>query len=457
VSGAVQGDNTFAVPGATGCGPNGDGSLNGVVDVVAGLPAPSGTNDLVLDDASSALAALTNGENGQQFATDWHTAFGAGPPTTTTTTTTTTVPPITTTTIGTTTTTTTAPPTTTTTTSTTVTTTTTTVIGPTTTTTSTSTSSTTTSTVPLPTLLDFSTSTPGGTCGNTLDGSNALIKNLTCGGLDIGAGAGIVPEGAAPDGSVSRFALSCTGPSCTLGPTSSAPPVNSAVPDCTDTGCNFGTPLPIPNPVIPSLTTCVLNTWSAPASGTLDATGGTASTNVALNSDVYLTGNLAEPCPKCSATGTPSSPGTGTCDRGPRAGLACTTTSSTGLTRDCPTGGADATHPCTPGGGNCIDGGHIGVIPITLSPVTTGAASATSATGLFCTGQTHAGCFGSAACRTITENGVAAGAVTPGTPASATLASVFCIAATGNTVVDGSADLPGPGAVSLIGTFLAHN
>jgi len=34
---------------------------------------------------------------------------------------------------------------------------------------------------------------------------------------------------------------------------------------------------------------------------------------------------------------------------------------------------------------------------------------------------------------------------------------VFCIAATANQLVNVSADLPGPGAISLPGTFLAHN
>jgi DNA-binding beta-propeller fold protein YncE len=74
VTGLVQGDDTFAVPGATGCGPN--GSLDGVVDSVAGVPSPSGSNHLVLDDASSGLAFPENGEGGQAFAQDWHVAFG---------------------------------------------------------------------------------------------------------------------------------------------------------------------------------------------------------------------------------------------------------------------------------------------------------------------------------------------------------------------------------------------
>jgi hypothetical protein len=73
-TGLVQGDDTFAVPGATGCGPN--GSLDGVVDSVAGVPSPSGSNHLVLDDASSGVAFPENGEGGRPFADDWHVAFG---------------------------------------------------------------------------------------------------------------------------------------------------------------------------------------------------------------------------------------------------------------------------------------------------------------------------------------------------------------------------------------------
>jgi SMP-30/Gluconolactonase/LRE-like region/NHL repeat len=75
VSGTVQGDNTFAVPAVQGCGPNGDGSLDGVVNAVVGLPSPAGANHLVLDDASSALAAPNIVMTGQQFADAWHATF----------------------------------------------------------------------------------------------------------------------------------------------------------------------------------------------------------------------------------------------------------------------------------------------------------------------------------------------------------------------------------------------
>jgi hypothetical protein len=73
ITGAVQRDDTFAVPGATGCGP--DDVLDGAVDVTAGVPSQSGSNHLVLDDATSALA-FPNNENGHAFANDWHSAFG---------------------------------------------------------------------------------------------------------------------------------------------------------------------------------------------------------------------------------------------------------------------------------------------------------------------------------------------------------------------------------------------
>ena len=58
---------------------------------------------------------------------------------------------------------------------------------------------------------------------------------------------------------------------------------------------------------------------------------------------------------------------------------------------------------------------------------------------------------------TITETGSPGGPITPNVSAPATLASVFCIAATSNGLVNFAADLPGPGATSLVGTYNAHN
>jgi hypothetical protein len=244
--------------------------------------------------------------------------------------------------------------------------------------------------------------------------------------------------------------------------TTTAPAVDSADPDCTTTGCNFGAPLQVPNSTTPPLTTCVLNSYQAPAAGTLDLSDGTASTSAVLTSDIYLTSNVAQACPVCRSggvpvSGSPSAPVAGICDRGPRTGMGCTSTNSVGLTRDCPSGGADATHPCTPGGGTCIDGAHVGPITVNLSPLTTATTVSTTTDGNFCPGQGaspgNPGCFGASTCRTITENGSPAGALANGVGADVTLAYVFCIGKTNNGLVDGAADLPGPGAVALPGTF----
>jgi hypothetical protein len=71
---STQGDDTFAVPGASGCG------LLGLVDTAInaqqGLPSPSGNNNLVLNDAASAVIS-ESGQGpvtGQQFSDGWHAA-----------------------------------------------------------------------------------------------------------------------------------------------------------------------------------------------------------------------------------------------------------------------------------------------------------------------------------------------------------------------------------------------
>src|SRR5262249_8093544 len=72
--GGVQGDDRFAVPGAPGCGPG--GGLDAGVNAVVGLPPPAGNTHLVPDDAASGIAFTFQGESGQQFASQWHIAFG---------------------------------------------------------------------------------------------------------------------------------------------------------------------------------------------------------------------------------------------------------------------------------------------------------------------------------------------------------------------------------------------
>jgi hypothetical protein len=71
---STQGDSTFAVPEADGCG------LLGVLDVAVnaqqGLPSPSGNNYLILNNASSAVIGRSGQGpvTGQEFRDGWHAA-----------------------------------------------------------------------------------------------------------------------------------------------------------------------------------------------------------------------------------------------------------------------------------------------------------------------------------------------------------------------------------------------
>jgi hypothetical protein len=72
---ATQGDDTFAVPAARGCGLL--GVLDAAVNLQQGLPSPSGNNNLVLNDATSHLMGESSAPgdvSGQQFSDAWHSA-----------------------------------------------------------------------------------------------------------------------------------------------------------------------------------------------------------------------------------------------------------------------------------------------------------------------------------------------------------------------------------------------
>jgi len=316
--------------------------------------------------------------------------------------------------------------------------------GASTTSTPTTTSTSTTTLLPplLPLTVEFSSTGGGGTCGSTRNGAGTIVQNLACGDLALGGGASTLPPSTLPDGAVNHFALNASDLGCVLSLLTACPlsATTSAGPgfDCTTTGCFFGPPVPVPNG---GLSVCSVSTFASPSSGTVNLVTGATTANVALDLHLFVTGNSTQPCPRCSATGTPGAPGSGTCDRGARAGLGCTTMNSHGLSKDCQPGGSDGSF-------------DLGSLLANLSPVTTGTASKSNPLGLFCPGQTSAGCFGAASCRSITETGAAPNAALSAvTPQPATLASTFCVPASGNLLVDGSADLPGPAAISLPGTI----
>lgn len=77
LSGANQGDSTFAVPGASGCGPL--GVADAAINLKDGLPSPSGNNNLVLNSATTSLAGYSNPaaqypNEGANLAAAWNSA-----------------------------------------------------------------------------------------------------------------------------------------------------------------------------------------------------------------------------------------------------------------------------------------------------------------------------------------------------------------------------------------------
>jgi hypothetical protein len=68
----VQGDSTFAVGTATGCGFH--GLLNAAINHTVGLPSPAGQNSTVLNGVTSRLIGLNapTETDGQDFSAAWH-------------------------------------------------------------------------------------------------------------------------------------------------------------------------------------------------------------------------------------------------------------------------------------------------------------------------------------------------------------------------------------------------
>jgi hypothetical protein len=282
---------------------------------------------------------------------------------------------------------------------------------------------------PTGTELDVTTANASGTCGNAFNGGlgGSSVLALDCGGTYVGDGAGSNAKSGAPANGLNRYAATCNGPSCSVG----SEPASGGANTCTDTGCPFGLPRPQPNTGTPVQSSCVLVAFTAPASGSANSCHGSADLDLPLQATVLITGNLAEPCPLCVA---------GHCDNGANnPGAACTNVDGMG-----------ASYECQPK--NIIP-----PILITLSTPNNSTDSHSVTTpsnnGIFCPSQAHAGCFGTANCDAYTVTGSEAGPLTPGAH-PADLAAVFCVPATGNSLIDSGGGFPGPGAQSQ-GTTLS--
>jgi hypothetical protein len=223
---------------------------------------------------------------------------------------------------------------------------------------------------------------------------NSDKVHLTCGGLVTGGGTSTIPEQLTPSGSTTRFGLSgCSGGACSvIGVADAGLPSGTSG---SQTGSFFGLPIPRPN-ALSYLSSCQSNVYADDASGSIDLSTGDASLNVDLTISVWLTGNSTQPCPLClgyPGTPGPGNPQTGTCDRGARATLTCTTINPAGLSNDCLPGGADGSTKVSDFG-------------TSISPLATTTASVSDANGHLCFFQAHNGCFGASGslCTSITAD-----------------------------------------------------
>jgi hypothetical protein len=291
---------------------------------------------------------------------------------------------------------------------------------------------------------------------DNLDSSKRADLGLGC--LYFGGGSGtILPPSPIPDGTTSILAVTgINGLALTLGPDPGSGPKDctlgagpdhacsnglpgtngmgacNADADCAGViggcdlraNCYFGAPVPVPVSALTSLSTCIMNAIGVGAEGDANLLTDSTSVSTTLSSRVYVTGNFTSPCPQCVS---------GACSYGERAGLGCSAVGSLNTTIDCP--------PTLTG--------FNGRLAVALAPISTGTSTASDPAGHFCAGQTHPGAFGGQA-GTIRETG------SPllgnlGNLFATTLAGTFCVPSTGNPIIDGLADLPGPGAVSVPG------
>jgi len=359
---------------------------------------------------------------------------------------------------------------------------------------------------PDPTQLKFTTSAPSGTqtgsltpskcvqcvtasnCGNDCTTNADCIDGGTCrgpltsGGLYFGGGlVGVPLPNQVPDLGTSFAKTCCNGTKLVLAATTDTDTGSPRT--CTSAGCLFGPPLPIPNQNNSVVSTCVINTIARNAVGTATcSTGDTPQLSLPLTSVIFLTGDIdnnpangIQPCPICR-------PDTNVCMGGPNDGMHCTPGDSA---PDFPNGPYPTSHDCPPSQSQII-----GQLPIGFNlssgtqtrnsfstsaqqrafcgfcfddvetiqfeqPPHTCTSDGDCTTGNFTScrqGGAHNGAFANSAATAITEMGTPAGPLVDHMPHASTLVSVFCIPPTYSPIIDPSADLPGPGAVSLPGS-----
>jgi hypothetical protein len=188
-----------------------------------------------------------------------------------------------------------------------------------------------------------------------------------------------------------------------------------------DGNCFFGPPIPVP---FGAASACVVNTFLTDLCGEVNLLTRDATLATTISARVYLTGDVASPCPRCVS---------GTCTAGENAGGSCVAVGDVGTSPDCPP----------------TDTSFLASLTVAIPELTTNAATAVAdASGDFCAGQPAPGAFGLPAARSYVETG--AGLLESGSLLGMRLAGAFCIPPTGG-FLDAIAGLPAPGAISQRG------
>ena len=286
-------------------------------------------------------------------------------------------------------------------------------------TTTTTTTTTTTSTAPstcsclggTPTRQSSTTGVGSGSCGHLDADGTPNFFPLACGGLYFGgAGVAVPLPSTIPDLGTSIANATCNGTTLTLSGTTPAQTggnrcsggtnhhnactSNADCPGgackfllCSNAGCLFGPPLPVPNGSHggAATSTCVINTVAVNGSGTSDCSAGTVTSyDLPLSSTLFLVGDLLPN--RCAGGSTP--------------GAACGgATCSTG-TSACPGGGTctNDTGRCTDNGAPCCSDGDCSI----TASCETGACAGGTNDGKGCI--TTADCPGTGAkCRTFIQ------------------------------------------------------
>ena len=188
-----------------------------------------------------------------------------------------------------------------------------------------------------------------------------------------------------------------------------------------DASCFFGPPIPVP---MGNLSACIVNAIEHDVTGHVALLRNETALSTSLSARVYAAAD-SSPCPRCSG---------GTCLSGQRVGQPC----SGGLAD------GETTIECPP---DAVQ--FRGRLEANLSSLGTGTSIVSDPDGNFCPGQRTPGAFGGDA-RMIRETG--APLLSRGL-FDVSLAGIFCVPATGNALLDSTADLPGPGAISITGTI----